>query len=75
LSSLIQKGAACTHEIKSRIALTKAVNKKDVLFISKMELILRKKLVKFWIWSIAFFDAETWTRWSVNEKYRESFET
>jgi hypothetical protein len=39
-----------------------------------MELILRKKLVKFWIWSIALFDAETWTRWNVNEKYRESFE-
>jgi hypothetical protein len=59
LSSLIENGAACTHEIISRIALAKAVNKKDAFSTSKMELILRKKLVKFWIWSIAFFGAET----------------
>jgi hypothetical protein len=70
LGSLVENGAACTHEIKSRIALAKAVNEKEALFTSKLELILRKELVKFWIWSIAFFGAETWTRWNVNEKYR-----
>jgi hypothetical protein len=47
LSSLIENGAACTHEIKSRIALAKPVNKKEVLFTSQLELILRKELVKF----------------------------
>jgi hypothetical protein len=74
LSSLIENGAACTHEIISRIALVKAVNKKEALFTSIMELIVIKRLVKFWIWSIALFGAETWTRLNVDEKYRESFE-
>jgi hypothetical protein len=74
LGSPIENGAACTHEIKSRIVLAKAVNKKKALFTSKLELISRKKLVKFWIWNIALFGAENWTRWNVDEKYRESFE-
>jgi hypothetical protein len=47
LGSLIENGAACTHEIKSRIALAKAVSKKEALFTRKLELILRKKHVKF----------------------------
>jgi hypothetical protein len=48
-------------EIKSRIARTKAAfNKKRALFTSKMYLELRKKLVKFYIWSIAVYGAEAW---------------
>jgi hypothetical protein len=44
----------CTHEIKSRIALAKAAfNKKKTLFSSKLDLNLRKKLGKCYIWSIA----------------------
>jgi hypothetical protein len=38
-----------------------------------MDLELRKKLVKCYIWSIAVFGAETWTLWAVNHKYLESF--
>ena len=41
----------CTHEIKSRIATAKvAFNKKKTLFTSKLNLDLRKKLVKCYIW-------------------------
>jgi hypothetical protein len=37
----------CTGEIKSRIVMAKAAfNKKKKLFISKLDLNLRKKLVK-----------------------------
>jgi hypothetical protein len=37
----------CTREIKSRIAMAKPTfNKKKVLFTSKLDLNLRKKLVK-----------------------------
>jgi hypothetical protein len=44
----------CTCEIKSRIAMEKgAFNKKRALFTSKMDLELRKKLVKCYSWSIA----------------------
>jgi hypothetical protein len=38
-----------------------AFNNKKNLFTSKLELNLRKKLVKFYIWSIALYGAETWT--------------
>jgi hypothetical protein len=31
------------------------------------------KLVECYIWSTAFYDAETWTLWKVDEKYLESF--
>jgi len=42
------------YEIKSRIAMTKGeFNKKRALFITTLNLKLRKKLVKCYIWSIA----------------------
>jgi hypothetical protein len=36
-------------------------NKKKTLFTSKLDLNLRKKLVKCYIWSMAFYGADTWT--------------
>jgi hypothetical protein len=67
--------ARCTREIKSRIAMAKtAFNKKKTLFTSKLELYLRKKLVKCYILSIALCGAETWTLRKVDQKYLESFD-
>jgi hypothetical protein len=40
----------------------------------QLDLNLRKKLVNCYIWSIAFYDAETWTLQKVDQKYMESFE-
>jgi hypothetical protein len=72
---MITSDARCTHEIKSRIAMAKAeFNKKKTLFTSKLDLNLRKKLIKFYIWSIALYGAETWTLRKVYQKYLESFE-
>jgi hypothetical protein len=54
----------CTCEMKSRIAMTKAAfSKKRALFTSTLDLKLKKKLVKCYIWSIqvALYGAETWT--------------
>jgi hypothetical protein len=51
-----------------------AFNKKKNLFTSKLDLNLRKKLVKCYIWSIALYGAETWTLWKVHQKCLESFE-
>jgi hypothetical protein len=63
------------YEIKSRISMTKAAfNKNRALFTSKMDLELRKKLVKCYIWSIALYGAETWTLWAVDQKHLGSFE-
>jgi hypothetical protein len=70
LGSMITSDARCTREIKSRIAMAKtAFNKNKNLFTSKLELNLRKKLVKCYIWSIAFYGAETWTLRKVDQKY------
>jgi hypothetical protein len=51
-----------------------AFNKKRALFTSKMDLELRKKLVKCYILSIAIYSAETWTLRAVDQKHLESFE-
>ena len=61
LGSLLTNDVRCTREIKSRIAMAKAVfNKKKTLFTSKLDLNLRKNLVKCYIWSMALYGAETW---------------
>jgi hypothetical protein len=51
-----------------------AFNKKTTLFTSTLDLNLRKKRVKCYIWSIALYGAETWTLRAVDQKHRESFE-
>jgi hypothetical protein len=64
MGSMITNDASCTCEIKSRIAMGKAAfNKKKarLFFTSRLDLNLRKKLIKCYIRSTALCDAETWT--------------
>jgi hypothetical protein len=62
------------REIKSKIAMTKETfNKNKTSVTSKLDLNLREKLVKLYIWSIIFYGAETWTLRKVEQKYLESF--
>jgi hypothetical protein len=71
---MITNDANCTLEIKCRFAITKAAfNKENNLSIRKLDLKLRKKLVKCYIWSIALYVAETWTLRRVDQKYLKSF--
>jgi hypothetical protein len=51
-----------------------AFNKKRVLFTSTLDLKLRKKLAKCYIWSINLYGAETWTLRAVDQKHLKSFE-
>jgi hypothetical protein len=44
------------------------------LFTSKLDLHLRKKLVKYYVWGMALYGAETWALRIVGQKYLESFE-
>jgi len=75
LGSLLTNDGRCTREIKSRIAMAKAAfSMKNTLFTSKLDLNLRKKLIKCYIWSMALYGAETWTLRAVDQKYLESFE-
>jgi len=41
---------------------------------SKLDLNLRKKLIKCYIWSMTLYGAETWTLRAADQKYLESFE-
>jgi hypothetical protein len=67
LDSILTNDGRCMCEIKSRIAMAKAAfNKKKTLFTSKLDLNLRKKLVKCHIWSIALYGAETWMLWAAD---------
>jgi len=51
-----------------------AFSKKSTLCTSTLELKLRKKLVKCYVWSIALYGAETWTLRAVDQKHLGSFE-
>jgi hypothetical protein len=51
-----------------------AFSKKKTLFTSTLDLELRKKLVKCYVWSIALYGAETWTFQAVDQKHVENFE-
>jgi hypothetical protein len=51
-----------------------ALNKKKTLLTSKLDLNLRKKLVKSYIWSTAVYGVETRTLWKVDQKYLGYFE-
>jgi len=75
LGSILTNDGRCTCEMKCSIAMAKAAfNKKRALLTSTLDLGLRKKLVKCYIWSIAFYGAETWTLRAAHQKHLESFE-
>ena len=75
LGSILTNDGRCTCEIKCRIAMAKAVfNKKRGLFTSTLDLKMRKKLAKCYIWSIVLYGADTWTLRAVEQRHLESFE-
>ena len=60
LGNILTNDGRCMREIKSGIAMAKAAfNKKKTLFTSKLDLNLKKKLVKCYIWSMDLYGAET----------------
>ena len=75
LGSMFTNDGRFTCEIKSRIATAKAAfNKKKTHSSSRLDLNLRKKLVKYYTWSITLYGAETWTVRAVDKKHLESSE-
>ena len=60
---------------RARIAMAKAAfNRRKQLLTGKLELGLKNKLVKSFVWSVALYGAETWTLRKKDRKYLESFE-
>ena len=75
LGSVLVRDGYCTREIRMRIAIAKeAFNRKMSLLTSKLNIELRKKLVRCYIWSIAVYGSETWTLRKLEQLYFESFE-
>jgi len=64
LGNMLTNDGRCTCEIKSRISMAKAAfNKKKTHFTSKLDLNLRKKLIKCYIWSMVLYGTgEGWRR-------------
>jgi hypothetical protein len=54
--------------------MTEAALSKMNLISSRLDLNLRRKLVKCYIWSVALYGAETWTLRKVDPEYLGSFE-
>jgi hypothetical protein len=59
-------------EIASDLCYNKPFGRR--LFTSKLDLNLRKKLVKCYIWRIALYGVDTWTLRNVDQKYQASIE-
>jgi hypothetical protein len=68
LGRIITNDARYTREIKPRMAMAKAAFNKKTLFATKLDLNLRKKLVK------SLLGSETWTLQKVDQKQLEKFE-
>ena len=75
LGSTITNNGECTNDIRTRIALAKAAfNSRRSLLTGKLDLNLKKKLVKCYVWSVALYGAETWTLRKKERNYLEAFE-
>lgn len=62
-------------QVKFRVATTKAAfTRKKTLSTSKLDLNLRRKPEKCYIWSIEFYGAKTLTHRKVYQKYLGRFE-
>ena len=71
----ISSNLICCLEVKQRIAIAKeAFNMKRSIFCGPLEKELRKRIVKFFVWSVALYGAETWTVGRNEQKQLEAFE-
>ena len=75
LGCTISSDMSCNQEVKMRIAIAKeAFNRRKNVFCGPMDIGLRKRLVKCFVWSVALYGAETWTLRRNEEKRLEAFE-
>jgi len=62
LGSAMNADGYCNHDIESRIVMGKiAFMAKKNLLTSKLDLELRKRIVKATMWRVALYGAENWT--------------
>ena len=68
--SVLVRECHCTRGIKVK----EAFNINLLLFTSKLNIELRKKLVLCYVWSTVLYGSETWTLKKLEQKYLERFE-
>jgi len=74
LGSMITEDCRCHMEIK-RIAIGKeAFNKRGELLRGKLQIELKKRMIKVLIWSVVLHGSETWTLTKEDIKWLEAFE-
>jgi hypothetical protein len=72
---MIINDARCKREIESRFVTVKAEFSRNITFFTiRLDLNLRKELVKCYTWSIALRGSEKWTLRKADQKCTESFE-
>ena len=69
MGSLVTNQAKYTRGNKFIFAMAKSAFRKKILFASKLDLNLRKKVVKCYICRIAFYDVENKTPLDIDQKY------
>jgi len=75
LGSLISEDGYCTKEIQSRIEMAKKVfMERKKLFTGKMNLELKKRIMKCLVWSVALYAPEMWTLTQTDRRRLEAFE-
>ena len=61
LGSLISEDGYCTKVMRRSEMAKKVFMEKNKLFAGKMNLELKKRIMKCLVWSVALYAAETWT--------------
>ncbi|VVC40587.1 Reverse transcriptase domain [Cinara cedri] len=76
LGSKITEDGRCKDEIISRIAQAKMAfqNKKHLLTTNSMDLEIRKRFLKIYVWNIALYGCETWKISAIEKRKLEAFE-
>ena len=68
----ISSNMNCCQEVKQRIATAKeAFNRKRSIFCGPLEKELRKSLVKWLVWCVVLYGAQTWTLRRNEEKQQK----
>ena len=75
LGTLISEDGYCAKEIWSRTVMAKRIFMEKIsLFTDKMNLELKKRIMKCLVWSVALYAAETWTLTQTDRRRLEAFE-
>ena len=75
LGSVVTSDVTVKKDIRSRIAMgKKAFMDKRKLFASSLNLVLRKRIIKCFVWSVALYAAETWTLTKADKKRLGAFD-